>query len=100
MSHPLRDAIAMTAAAAAISACLYAKWFHECCLEAGRDIVAFAFFPAMGVQIILSGGDVHGGSPYSPYQFAAGVAVELYLLLWLFRGIRSRLQRGKSASKA
>jgi hypothetical protein len=79
--------VAVIAFAIATSAMLYSQSFNDCCRAASTVLLGILTLPAMLFGLLLSGGNIHGGSEWNYY---AGLAVQFYLILWFIRWVKLR----------
>ena len=83
----LRQTLAVLGLAIVVASALYSGWFRACCMDSVRGLIAVLFLPAMLIQLVLGAGSIHD-SPVA--GFYVGTFVQFYLLLWLYRWLRSR----------
>jgi hypothetical protein len=82
--------------AGAVGYALYSEWFRYCCLNTTRGTIAIALLPALLTQLALSGGHINSGSSFAPALFSVGIAIQFYVMLWLFRWALAWLDRKRS----
>jgi len=91
------ESIAIVVISIATSTLLYSEFFRQCCMDEMRAGIAIILLPAMLIQLVLEGGNIHGGGSYSAVKATVGLAIQFFVTWWFFRLIWNRYRNRKSS---